>query len=259
MASGSSLEVAAAQVRLDPRLAASITLSGVRDVPTVLLHLIGIVGASAARGRALRAMATYPLILAASVACTAAIVFGMMGPIMPLLPLGGATGHATPLLGALLGSLALLVGLSLAVFLRLPPFAQGWERLDGLVFLDSVRVFVTAGAPLPSALRGAATWCRGSTRRRALALARASEAAGGLPQLEPLLDAFEGSLLLSAASAGALPQTIEALLTQRRLALERELPAQAMRIHVSALLLAGSSLAIVGGSFFATYSAAMVR
>lgn len=255
LASGAPLEQAAALVRLDPRLVASLAQAGVSQVPSVLLQLVATLGTTGSRTRTLRAMATYPLVLAASIAFTAAIVFGMMGPAMGLLPLGAPPAGSGPLLAALIASLSLLVGLAITIFLRLPlpPFAWGWQRLEGFAFLDSLRVFVADGAPLPGALRGAAAWCRGASRRSALALASAVEAGRGHAELEPLLDGFEGSLLLSAAAAGTLPQTLETLVEQRRLALERELPAQAMRIHVTALLLAGFSLVVVGSSFLATY------
>ena len=66
-------------------------------------------------------------------------------------------------------------------------------------------------------------------------------------------DPFEVSLLMSAASTGALPEALSALVTHRRLALERELPAQIMRIHAAAMALSGLSLVVVAGAFFYTY------
>ena len=259
LASGADFRQAAAQVRLDSRLVASVSQAGDVQIPAVLSQLVSTLSCTTAHTHTLQAAASYPLVLAASIACTAGIVFGVMGPAMTLLPLGRGTSAGSPLLVALAVSLVLLVGLSLTVLLKLPvpPFAQGWQRLEAFAFLDCMHVFVRAGVPLPKALRGASTWCRGSSRQRATDLARVMEAGGDAPDLTPLLDDFEGSLLVTAARSGTLDQALEALVEQRRIGLEREIPAQAMRIHLSALALAGASLLMVGGTFFATYYVAV--
>jgi len=259
LASGTNFRDAAAQVQLDSRLVASVSQAGDVSIPAILSQLVSTLSCTTAHARTLRAAASYPLVLAASITCTAGIVFGVMGPAISLLPLGRSPSGSSLLVVALVVSLTLLVGLSLTVLLKLPvpPFAWGWQRLEAFAFLDSLHVFVRAGVPLPKALRGASIWCRGASRQCAVDLARVMEAGGETPDLSPLLDDFEGSLLVSAAHAGTLSQALEALVEQRRIGLERELPAQAMRIHLCALALAGGSLLMVGGSFFATYYTAV--
>ncbi len=255
LSAGAPLEQAAERVGLDPRLARSVTIAGVTQLPTVLDGLLGTAAASLTHARALRTAATYPLVLALSIAVTGAVVFGTVGPALSMLPLGAPTATSTPLLVALVITIGLLAALSLVVLSRvpIPQFSHGWQRIEGLAFLECLQVLDEAGATLPRALRAASCWCSGSATRRSEALARAMEAGGTPPGLAPLFDPFEVSLLMSAASTGALPEALSALVTHRRLALERELPAQIMRIHAAAMALSGLSLVVVAGAFFYTY------
>jgi hypothetical protein len=54
-----------------------------------------------------------------------------------------------------------------------------------------------------------------------------------------------------------LPATLQALVEQRALALAREIPAQATRLQVTALALAGTALLLVGAAFFSLYTGAL--
>ncbi len=260
LATGLPLERATTRAGLDPSLARSLDLASVSDVPAAFADLLTTAGTAATHRRTLRNAASYPLVLSLCIALTAGIIMGAVGPALAQLPLGATPSPGTGLVAAFVigcGSLALL---SIVVLrrLRAPLLSRGWVRIAGYAYLDSLRVLVWHGAALPAALRGAACLCDGPERTRGEALARALEADAEPPDTAPLLDDFEAAMLVSSARAGTLDEALAALAEHRQRALEREVPAQATRIHVASLILAGVSLALVGGTFFTIYFQALV-
>jgi len=259
LAAGSPLQKAARSAGLDARLTRVVCAAGSVDVPTVLGQLLDLRARSAPHARALRSAASYPLLLAFAALLCGGIVLGVGRPALAALPLGSGGSSAAPLLAALLVPCGLLVALCLVVLgrLRLPFLGRGWQRIEGYELLAGLRVLVRAGTPLPRALRAAAGFCSGKGRRGAEALAGSLEAGGKPPEHVPLLDAHELALLAAAASFGALPESLDALAEQRERALEREVPAQAMAIEVTAMVLAGLALLCVGAAFFSSYTQAV--
>ncbi len=256
---GMPLERVAERAGLDPRLVEPCVTAGVADPAAALLGLIRVLGPTSSHRRTLRAAGSYPLVLAVVITATAGLVLGVMGPAMATLPLAGEPG--SPALLALALALAVLALLVLAATVLgrvpLPWIGEVWRDLDGYAFLAGLEVLSAAGAPLPAAVRGAACWCRGAPRQRAMELARSLEAGRAPPVLAPLLAPLEASMLHAAARADALPATLEALVRQRVFALARQVPTATIRVHTVALVLAGLGMLVVGGSFFFVYSQAV--
>ena len=245
---------------LDPRLALPCEQAGVTDVVAALDGLLLVVARTVDHERRLRAAGDYALVLCGVVAFSAALVFGVFGPAMDLLPLGGGPTERLPLLAPLAVALVLLALVALVVHARLPlpGLGQGWRRLDGFAFLSSLRVLVAAGADLPAAIRAAAQDRDRTLTARALDLARALEAGQTPGDLHPLLTPFEASMFLGAARSGVVGPTLEALVASRGVALDVEIPAQAARIHGTTLVVAAVALLVLGATFFSVYASAVV-
>ncbi len=260
---GAPLREVAARFGLDPALAARVEASGVTDGVAALSGALLVAAEAASGDRSLRSAATYPLVLAASVALAGAVVAGLLVPALGATSAAG-WGGAAPLL-ALGLALLLLILLSLSVFTRLPVpgVAPVWRRLEAVALLGAAVVFVEAGAPLPRAIRAAAGGLSAGAEGDGLALAAWLEAGAG-PGSAPgvgrgLLHPYEVAQLVAAARAGAALPTLRALLEHRRLSLERALPEAALRVELLALVLAGIGLLGVGAAFFSFYAPGMLE
>jgi len=256
---GVPLPRAAARAGLASDLVAPCVQARVSDQPQALAALMRVLGTVTAHRRVLRSAGGYPLVLAVVIALTGALVSGVMGPALAILPLAAGPSSPALLWSALAGALVALLVLAAAVLgrLSLPWIGSAWRGVEGYAFLAGLEALTGAGATLPDAVCGASVWCRGAARARALALARALNAGHSLPELAPLLSPLETSMLHASARSGALPATLTALVQQRRLALARQVPAQAIRVHTASLVLAGIAMAVVGGGFFSVYSQAV--
>ena len=151
-----------------------------------------------------------------------------------------------------------MLGLSVLGRVHLPWVGAGWDLVERFAFTESLRVLVHAGAPLPVALRASARWSRRAAARSAAeGLAHSLEAGRSEERPGPLLHSLEWAMLASAAGAGTVPETIAAIAAQRRVALSRLVPDAVVRIHASALVLAGTSIGVLGVSFYLAYGRAL--
>jgi hypothetical protein len=235
----------------DPRAAALAGALENVDRPAVAAALDALAVELGGWDTSLRNAAVYPAVLATAVLVSGAVVGAMGLPALAMLP-GGAAVPLWPAavgVGVSAGSLFLLAGL-VRRGARVPALARGWNRLDGFALLASTRI-------LPAALRASATWC--AQPETAIGLARALESADPSPRVAGLLDAFEAALLLGAARGGVEGATLEALTEARRTALGREIPAEAERLELLSLLLAGVGIASVGGAWMWAYSLGVSR
>lgn len=242
----------------DPRAAALAGALENVDRPAVAAALDALAVELGGWDTSLRNAAVYPAVLATAVLVSGAVVGAMGLPALAMLP-GGAAVPLWPAavgVGVSAGSLFLLAGL-VRRGARVPALARGWNRLDGFALLASTRILTTAGMSLPAALRASATWC--AQPETAIGLARALESADPSPRVAGLLDAFEAALLLGAARGGVEGATLEALTEARRTALGREIPAEAERLELLSLLLAGVGIASVGGAWMWAYSLGVSR
>lgn len=260
---GAPLGEVAARFGLDRALAERVQAAGSKDGVVALQGALLVAGEAAAGAQALRSAGTYPLVLAASVALSGAVVAGLLVPQVEALPMGAAGGLG-PLL-ALGLAVSVLVLLALAVFTRLPLPLLGpvWARIEAQALLGGTLAFLEAGATLPGAVRAAAGGLsRGAAEEgRALAAWLEAGAGDGAAPREGsgLLHPYEVAQLVAAARAGAALHTLRALLEHRRLALERALPEAAARIELLSLLVAGSGLLGVGAAFFSLYTPGMLE
>lgn len=259
LATGTPALEAAGRAGLDRRLVEVLAVSGVAEVPHTLSRLLAAMAGRAVHARSLQGAASYPLVLAFCIAVSAGIIFGIATPTLASLPLGGEpTSSRLPLLALILAT-TLLVALSAAVLgpIRVPGLSRGWRRIDGLAFLECLRILVEAGVALPAAVRAASLWCEGDMKQRGHALARALEAGQPPPETEPLLDPFEAASLVAGAGAGMGVDSLGALVEHRRLALERDVYEEAAKIQATALFLAGGALLAVGAAFLSSYHVAV--
>lgn len=254
LSSGVSLSDAASRAGLDPRLSEAVSSSGVPDVPAALLEQAYIAERLESGSRRLRAVGTYPLVLAvallsASIVLNAQLVPALSGTMLTPLP-------SMLLLQVSVGvSVLLLVLLSLLVLGRVhvPVVSSGWRALHRTAFLSSLDALLAGGASLPAALRASSVWCLPAQRQAARSLSQSLEAGRAPPDVGVLLAPAEAALLHQGAQTGTALASAHALSSQQRVRLERVLPGAALRVQVVAMSLAGAGVLFVGLSFFRVY------
>ena len=203
------------------------------------------------RGRRLRAAGTYPLVLAAAVLMVSGVIAGVMAPV--LLSLSISSDSPSQLLGTTVLCAGLLGLLAAAVHGRVRlPLLDGWSMMHRTAFLESLAQLTAAGAPLPAALRASAVWCLPGQGRDAQALAQALDA-GSSSSGGTLLAPLEAAMLVGGAQTGTAALAAEALAAQDRVRLTRRLPTAILRIHTTAMLIAGLAVLAVGVAFFSVY------
>ncbi len=242
----------------DPR--AQLLAAGLENIdrPAVTDALDGVAVECGTWDNTLRNAAVYPAVLALAVLGAAAIVGAVGLPALAILPTGTSAPRWPMGLGAALSAANLMVLSALAHSgARVPILARGWRRLDGFALLASTRVLSAAGVPLPAALRASAIWC--GEPQQAVALARALDSADGRRGDGVLLDTFETTLLLGAARGGVEQATLGALCDARRAALGREISAEAGRIELLSLLIAGAGVLSVAAGWIWAYSLGVSR
>lgn len=251
LAAGASVNAAGEQAGLDERLIQALQRASVADVPAALAGQIRIVAALSTNAQRLRAAGTYPLVLAAAVLMASGVIAGVMTP--ALHNLADNAVSSTPLLGVTALCAVLLALLAAAVHGRVRlPMLDGWSMVHRAAFLESLAQLTAAGAPLPAALRASAVWCLAGQRTDAEALAQALDA-GSRSSGGTLLAPLEATMLVGGAQTGTAALAAAALAAQDRVRLSRSLPDAVLRIHTTALLIAGGAVLAVGIAFFSVY------
>ncbi len=257
---GLPLSEAALGTGLDDRIVRAADAGGAPDLPAALAGLARLASEHDAGTRRLRSAAFYPLILAFTVLVPGCVLVAATLPALQLLPGSGLAGSGTWLLPLLVTAAVLLLALGATVLGRvpLPWLTAGWAQLDRVAFVAALRALTDAGAPLPAATRGASAWSRGRARTAALDLARSLEAGEPTRDLRPLMAPHEASALAAGAEAGTAAETLAALESVVRAALDRTLPDTIVRVQGCALTLAGGALLTVGITLFRAYSLALL-
>jgi type II secretory pathway component PulF len=247
---------AAAGSGLDRRVARAAALSDSPDLPGVLTGLTRTAAELSASTRQLRAAGSYPLVLAVSVVLGGLVLVGAALPALEMMPVEGGLELWPPAVLSAGAAALLLVALGAVVLsrVRLPWLSTGWIELERYAFLASLHVLIRSGAPLPSAVRGAAAWTGRRARAAAVTMARSLEAGAPVERLPPLLLPHEATMLAGAATAGTVPEAVEALALVRRVALTRAIPDAIVRVQAAAIVLAGSAVLCLGYTFFQAYS-----
>ena len=257
---GEPISQAASSAGLDRRIARAAELAAPSDLPRALAGLSRAAAELDTATRRLRSAGSYPLVLAASVVAGGAVLVGAALPALTMLPTEGDLPLRVPALATAGLATLLLVVLAAVVLgrLKVPWVCSGWVELERYAFLSSLQALVQAGAPLPSAVRGAASWTGRRGRAAGRALARSLEAGAPRRDLAPLLPTHEATMLTGAAAAGTVPETVGALAVVRRVALDRVIPDAIVRIQAVALILAGAAVLGIGATFVQAYSRALV-
>lgn len=251
LSAGTPLEAAAEQSGLDTRAIRAVQRAAVADVPAVLTGQLQISAALSTNSQRLRAAGTYPLVLAAAVLMASGTIAGVMIPALS----GLSSQRFSPalLLGTTVLCAAMLGLLAAAVHGRVRlPVLNGWPMVHRSAFLESLAQLTAAGATLPAALRASAVWCLPRQHQDAVALAQALEAAAAGSGGE-LLAPLETAMLVGGAQSGTAAMAAEALAAQDRVRLTRSLPDAILRIHTTALLIAGGAVLAVGIALFSVY------
>jgi hypothetical protein len=237
-----------------------VLIAGIENVnrPRVAAELDGLAVEYAGWDTVLRNAAVYPAVLAMAVLGTATVVGAVGLPALSILPEGDRIPLWPMGLGAVLSAVHLILLSALALSrARVPVLSRGWRRLDGFALLASTRLLAAEAVPLPAALRASAAWC--GEPQQAIALARALDAAATAPGGGVLLDAFEVALLLGGARSGVEQATLSALCEARRAALGREVAAEAARIELLSLAIAGMGVLTVAMAWTWAYSLGVSR
>lgn len=252
---GTPFGEAALHAGLDPTLTRIVARSQAPDPVGAVEGLLRPLGLATAWTGVLKGAGLYPFAVLAFIAASAGITFGWSVPTLSTLDLDASPAGSLTWCYGTVSALLLLLGSAVAWRLHLPLLGRSWQRIEGYLFLEALRVLAAGGVPLPLAARAASEGRPPPIRTSGEGLAALLESNQQPAQgdLEPLLDSTEAGFLLSATRSGAFLASCDSLVQLRERSLEREVLAEASRIHVLSLLLGGLALLPVGIAYFAAY------
>ena len=238
----------------DARVTASLAVAPVGDRPGAVQALAAPLRRVLDGHQRLRSVALYPALLAASVAVAGAAAALLAAPALAALP-DATLPDFTVLWVCVAGAVGVLFAYAAAGLTagRGPGFAAARHAIDAAAFTEVLAILLAHDAPAPAAVRGAAAWTRGASRRSAEAFAHSLEA-GSATGPAQLLSPFEARLLGAAATAGTLGETADAIAEQRRIRLDRVLPSMILVIQAVALAVSGLALLAVAVAFTWEYA-----
>jgi type II secretory pathway component PulF len=259
---GEPASEAAARLGLDARLVDSLAVEAPTDAPSAVRGLALLLAEHEAARTRLRSTVAYPLLLASSLSLATAMVLGMGVPALSHLPGSSAVHTGGVTLGVVALVIASLVALSAALAgrVRLPGIGDIHRQLDSAAVLQCLRVLTASGVGLPAALRAGASWCGARHGARCRSLAQALARGGSVDTATGvvLFEHSEVRMLFSAAQAGTLRPSLEALSAHRRAVVSRRIPDFIARVQTVSVCITAVGVITVGVTFFREYSRAVL-